>query len=147
MDAGLMGEGVASDDGFVGLYGDAGDFAEQLARGKKMLGGDARLVWIAIVTDAHGHDDLFKRRVAGPLTNPVDGAFDLAGSGGDRGHGIGDRHAEIVMTMGGDSDVLDSLDAAADGCDQLAEFRRDGIADGIQSIERRSSGFDYRVKH
>src|SRR5437588_11792531 len=115
MDAGLMGEGVASDDGFVGLNGDTGNFAEQLARGKKMLGGDTCLVRIAVVAYAHRHDDLFERSVTGALADAVDGALDLTGSGGDRGHGVGDSHAEIVVTMGGDSDVLDSLDAAADG--------------------------------
>src|SRR5437867_4024379 len=41
------------------------------------------------------HDDLFQRRIAGTLTDPVDGAFDLSGPGFDRGdhgtaQGLGD---------------------------------------------------------
>ncbi len=147
MDAGFVGEGVASDDGFVGLNRNTGNFAEQLTGGKKMLGGDTCLVRIAVMTYAHGHDDLFERGVSGALADAVDGAFNLTGSSGDGGHGVGDGHAEIVVTMGGDSDVLDSLDAAADGGDQFAEFRRDGIADGIRNIERSGAGFDYGVEY
>src|SRR5258706_9777718 len=111
MDAGFVGEGVASDDGFVGLNGDTGNFAEQLARRKKMLGGNTCFVRIAVVAYAHRHDDLFERSVAGALADAVDGALNLTGSGGDRGHRVGDSHAKIVVAVGGDSDVLDSLDA------------------------------------
>ncbi len=38
VDAGFVGEGVASDDGLVGLHGDAGDFAQQLAGGEQLFG-------------------------------------------------------------------------------------------------------------
>jgi len=142
MDAGFVREGVASDNGFVGLDGDAGDLAEQLAGGKKMLGGNSGFVRIAIVADAHGHDQFFERGVACALTDAIDGALDLAGSGGDGGHGVGDGHAEIVVAVGGDSDALDSLDATADGRDQFAELGGNRVADGVGNIERGGAGFD-----
>ncbi len=142
-----MGEGIASDDGFVGLHGHAGDFAQQLAGGEEMFGGDGRFVGIAIVANAHGHDDLFERGVAGALSDTVDGAFDLARSSGDGGHGVGDGHAEIVVAVGGDGDVLDSLHAAADGCDQLAELGGHGVADRVRNIERGRAGLDDCFEH
>ncbi len=99
------------------------------------------------MANAHGHDNFFERGVAGALADAVDGALDLAGSGGDGRHGVGYRHAEIVMAVGGDSDVLDSLDAAADGCDQFAELGGHGIANGVGNIERGGAGFDDRIEY
>src|SRR5580658_10810834 len=147
MDAGFVSEGVASGDGLVRLHRHAGDFAEQLASWEKMFRGDGRVVRIAVVTNPHGHDDFFERGVAGALANAVDGALYLAGSGGEGSHGIGYGHAEIIVAVGRYSDVLDSLHPAADGCDQLAELGRNGVADGVRNIERSRAGFDDRIEH
>ena len=117
-----------------------------LAR-EELFADDAGLVGIAVATDAHRHDDFFERGVAGTLANAIDGALDLAGSRGNGGHGVGYRHAEIVVAVGRDSDVLDSLHAAANGCDQVAEFRRHGEADGIRNIERSGASFDHGFEH
>ncbi len=99
------------------------------------------------MTNANGHYNLFKGGVTGALADAVNGALDLSSSGGDGRHGVGNGHAEVVVAMGGDGDVLDSLDASADGCDQFAEFRGDGIADGVGDVERGGAGFHYRIEH
>src|SRR3984885_13109094 len=146
VDAGFVGEGVASDDGLVGLHGHAGDLAQQLAGGEQMFGSDGSFVGIAIVTNAEGHDNFFERGIAGALADAIDGAFNLAGSGGDGSHGVGYSHAEIVVAVSGDGDVLDSLHAAADGGDQVSELGGHGVTDGVRDIERRGAGFDYSIK-
>src|SRR5271165_5285513 len=107
-----------------------------------MFGGNSGFVGIAIVTNPHGHYDLFERGVAGAFADAIDGALDLAGSGGDGSHGVGYGHAEIVVTMGGDSDFLDSSDAAADGCDEFAELCGHGVADRVGNVERGGAGLD-----
>src|SRR5258708_9515604 len=98
MDAGFVGEGVASDDGFVGLNRNTGNFAEQLTGGKKILGGDTCLVRIAGMTYAHGHDDLFERGGSRALADAVDGAFNLTGSSGGGGHGVVDGPVDVALT-------------------------------------------------
>src|SRR5579863_5856575 len=112
-----------------------------------MFSGDASLVGITILTDANRHDDLFERSVSGTFADAVDGALDLAGSGGDGGHSVGDGHTEIVVAVGGDDNVLDSLDAATDGGDQFAEFGGHSIADSVGNIQRGSAGLDNCFEH
>jgi len=51
------------------------------------------------------------------------------------------------VAVGRDGDVFDSVNAAANGCDQLSEFRRNGIADGVGNIERGGAGFNHRIEH
>src|SRR5580698_5368082 len=112
-----------------------------------MIASNASLVGVAIMTNADGHHDLFKGSVAGAFADAVDGALDLAGSSGDGCHGVGHGHAEIVVAMGGDSDVFDSLNALANGCDELAEFRGDGVADRVGDVECGGTGFYDSIEH
>src|SRR6266404_9295397 len=76
MYAGLVGEGVASDDGFIGLCLKADHFAERLTCRIEILTENVCLVWHLICTNTKRHDDFFQRRIAGTLANAVDGAFD-----------------------------------------------------------------------
>src|ERR1700693_2634225 len=122
-------EGVASSDSFVGLHRYAGDLAQHLAGGKKMFPSDTGLIGIAVMTNPHGHDDLFERSVAGALADAVDGALDLTCSGSDSRHGIGHRHAKVVVAVSGNGHVINSLHAAANGRDQLTELGGHGVAD------------------
>ena len=55
----------------------------------------------------HRHDDLFERRIAGALAEPVDGAFDLARAADDAGERIGDREAKIVVAMHREDRLVD----------------------------------------
>src|SRR2546421_12282474 len=52
------------------------------------------------------HDDLFQRRIAGTLTDAVDGAFDLPGPGLDRGERVGHREPEVVMAVRAEHDAV-----------------------------------------
>ena len=113
-----MSERVASGDGLVRLHRNAGDFAQQLAGGKQMLTGNAGLVRITIAAHVHRHHNLFESGVAGALADAVNGALHLTGAGVRRPPEVGDRHSEIIVAVSRNSDVLDSLDAAANGCDQ-----------------------------
>src|SRR3989441_10770757 len=55
---------------------------------------------------ASRHDDLFQRRIAGTLSDAVDGAFDLPGPGLDRGERVGHREPEVVMAVRAEHDAV-----------------------------------------
>src|ERR1700692_4682565 len=57
MDAGLVRESIAADDGLVRLHWNSGNFLEHLACRIKFLAGDASLVGIAIGTHSQRHHD------------------------------------------------------------------------------------------
>src|ERR1700746_3260363 len=99
MDASLVGEGVASGDGLVGLHWDARNLAQHLAGGKNLLAYHAGLVWVTIRPNMHRHQNFFERGVAGPLADAVDGALNLPSSGANCGQSIRYRHAKIVVAV------------------------------------------------
>src|SRR3989338_2703472 len=99
MDAGLVREGIGADNRLVRLHRKTGD-ARNHARGRHDLGGvDARVAAKKIAPRTHCHHDLLKRGVAGTLAEAVDGAFHLARAVQYRRQRVGDRQAEIVVTV------------------------------------------------
>ncbi len=72
-----------------------------------MLGFDIVFIRHDVVARAQGHDNLFKRAVAGPLADAVDRAFDLPGSGLNRRQRIGHGKTEIVVAVHRDDSLVD----------------------------------------
>jgi hypothetical protein len=60
---------------------------------------DADLVRHPVTPDVEGHHDLFERRIARALANPVDRALDLARTAPDRRDRIGDGETQVVVTI------------------------------------------------
>ena len=88
VDPGLVRERVRSDDRLVALYGVAGrprDEGDVVPISRDV---DAGLRVELGGADAECHHDLLERGVAGPLADPVDGALDLSGAGGDAGERV-----------------------------------------------------------
>ena len=110
MDARLVREGVRADDGLARRDGHARDVAQQLARAVDLLGVHAGFGVVEVLSRAQRHDDLFKARVARALADAVDRAFDLRRARADAFERIGHRHAEVVVAVDGDVDMLDALD-------------------------------------
>ncbi len=100
MDSSFVRERIPPGHRFVGLHRHADDFAQHLAGSEKLPAFNTTLVRITIAAYAHGHDNLFERRVARTFANAINGALYLASSGGHGSHGIGHRHAEIVVAVG-----------------------------------------------
>src|SRR3954466_14236645 len=103
-----MREGVLADDGLVAWYRRADD-VRQHARGRvETRRVDAGVEVEERIARLQRHDDFFQRAVTGALADAVDGALDLARS---RDHGreaVGDGHAEIVMAMYREADLVDA---------------------------------------
>ena len=73
------------------------------------------------------HDDLFEGAVAGPLAEAVDGAFDLPGPFEHGGEAVGDGHAQVVVAVDAEDDLVDAADVllqVGDGGGVLARARR-----------------------
>src|SRR6266851_10006426 len=108
VNAGLVGEGVGSDDGLVGRAAEADDFGEHLAGGVELGHVDVVGVGELVAADHEDGGDLLEGADA------VDGALDLAGSTLDAGDGVCDGHTEVVVAVGGEDDVVDARDAGFD---------------------------------
>ena len=120
-----------------------GDSAHQPARWHDPLFLDAGpRAAEAVASSRKRHHDLFDRRVAGSLTDTVDGDFDLASAGRDRGQGVGGRHPEIVVAMNRDDRVFDPGHVFLQVGHQIRVFGWGGVPDGIRHVEGCCAGFD-----
>ena len=106
VDARFVREGVGADDRLVARRRRVGDLRERPAGGHDLRGVDAGRDAVEVGAGVQRHDDVLERAIARPLADAVDGAFDLPRAAADGGERIGDRHAEIVVAMGGEDDVL-----------------------------------------
>ena len=106
MNASFVSEGVCADDGFVGSDAGAGDLREQLAGRKYFRKTDAGGNSEMRLADGECYGEFFERSVSGAFADAVDGAFDLARAGSDRGERICDGEAEIVVAMRAERDVF-----------------------------------------
>ena len=94
-----------------------------------------------------GHDDLFHGGVASALAQAVDGALNLRGAVAHTLHGQGGGHAEVVVAVNGDGDVLDALDVVAEVLDALAEVPGHVVAGGVGDVDDRGASGDHGLDH
>ena len=147
MDAGLVGERVAADDGLVALHLNAGDVRHQPAGRHQPLGVDARVAVVKILPGAQRHDDFFERTVAGPFADAVDRAFDLSGAVFDAGQAVGHGQSQIVVAVDADHGLVDVRHAFAQRANHVAHMGRRGVADGVGNVDRRGAGVDGGFDH
>ena len=99
VNAGLVSEGIGTHDGLVGLHHDPGDQADQATAGMDVFGIDARLKTQVIVAGVQCHHHFLHGGIAGPLTDAVDGDFDLTGAGLNCRQGVGRGQTQVVMAV------------------------------------------------
>ena len=132
VDARFVREGVLADDRLVARNRHADD-VRQHARGRiEARGVDAGVEIEERIARLQRHDDFFERAVAGALADAVDGALDLARAGDHRGEAVGDRHAEIVVAMHRQADLVDAAHVLAQVAEQLREFIRHRVAHRVR---------------
>ena len=93
------------------------------------------------------HHDFLERAVAGALADAVDRAFDLARTGDHGREAVGDRHAEIVVTVHRQRDLVDAAHVLAQVAEYLAELVRHRVADGVWNVDGGGAGLDHRFDH
>ena len=148
MYAGFVRKGVAPHNGFVRLNAEADDLREQLAGRINLASVDSRLKSEPIAAHVHSHHHLFERCIPGALADTVDGAFDLAGAGINRGETVRYREPEIVMTVDANRDVFSiASDTLADGAYKSREFIGESIAYSVRHVENCRAFCHRRVEH
>ena len=140
MDAGRVREGVRADDGLVGLDQNAGHGGDHARGLVNLLGANISLQAVGVPARVQGHDDFFQRRVAGAFADAVDGAFDLPRARAGGGEGVGRRHAEVVVAVGGQRDVLGAGDVVQDARKQRPVLLRGHIARGVGDVDDGRAG-------
>src|ERR1051326_1335673 len=142
VNAGLVREGIASDNRLIRLRREADDLRKQAARGINLPGIDASLKRKLRLAHIQHHRDLFQRRVTRALPDSIDGALHLACAGVDGGDGVCHGQTKIVMAVDGDGHVLDALYSLPDCTDYRRELVRDGVADRVRDVDGRRAGID-----
>ena len=99
VNARLVREGVAAHDGLVRLHRLTGQLGEEAAGAEEPGRVDRRVEWQQIGPYPGRHHDLFQRRIARALADPVDRALQLAHAGQHGGQRIGDRQPEVVVAV------------------------------------------------
>jgi hypothetical protein len=142
VNAALVREGVAADDGLVVLDRERGRRRHQLGGAVEHPGVDADLVGHHVAARLDGHHDLFQRGVAGPLADAVDGAFDLPAAGADARQRVGHRHAEIVVAVDGEDRLLRARHLLHDVAEHLEIFLGGGVAHGVREVDGGGAGLE-----
>ena len=143
VNAGLVGERVVADDGFVALHHHAGQVRDEPAGRINLTRIDAgRVTAKCVLAGLERHDGLFERGVAGALAEAVDRALDLPGAVHDGGQRVGDSEAEIVVAMHADDGFPDVFHVVEQIFDERTELMRRGVANGIRYVHSRRAGGD-----
>ena len=147
VDARGVREGVGAHDGLVGLDAHARDAGDEVARAGELLGHDVGVGVELLAVHLDGHDDLFERGVAGALAQAVDGALNLAGAVLDALEGKGRGHAEVVVRVHGDDDILDANDVVREPLDAPAEVLGQLVARGVRNVHDGRAGLHHGLDH
>ena len=145
MDAALVRERIAADDGLVVLHRKRGRRRHDLRGAGQHRGVDLVPVGKLVVADVDRHHDFLERGVTRTLADAVDGAFHLTRAAGDSGQRIRHRHAEVVVAMDREHRLVGVRHPLHQGAHEVGVFLRNGVADGIRNVHRRRPGLDDRL--
>ena len=147
MDARFVGKCVLPNDRLVPLHVHAGDARNEAAGGEQFLGVDIRCEAEGILAYFQRHHHFFQRRIAGPFTQPVDGALHLSRASFDGGETVGNRQAEIVVAVTTNHRIVNVRHVLLQVLDDVPKMRRHGVADGVGNVDRGCTGGDRLFDH
>ena len=142
-----MREGVAPNDGFIGLHVEAGNGRQQFGHLQQAGGFDVVTAGDGVLAGADRHDDFLQRRIAGAFADAVDGGFHLPGAGLDRGQGVGHAHAQVVVVMGGQNHALDARHAVADVGIHADHIGWQRVPHGVRQVDGGGARLDGGFHH
>ena len=145
MDAALVREGVPADDRLVVLHREGRHRGNEPRGACQHRGFDAGRERIGVAARLQRHHDLLERRVAGPLADAVDGAFDLPGARLDARDGVGHREAEVVVAMDREDRLVAARHALAHGPEHGRVFGGRRIAHRVGQVDGGGAGLDRRL--
>src|SRR5882672_67826 len=144
MDAGFVRKRIFTNHRLVARDRHAGDVRYQAARWVEPHRVDSRLEAEVALARAQRHHHFLERAVAGALADAVDRAFNLPRS---RLHGtqaVGDRHAEIVVTVDRQDHPVDAGHGTTQVAEHFGKFLRHGVADGVRNVHGGGTRFNHR---
>ncbi len=144
VNAGGVGEGAGADDGLVRRDRHIADLADGLAGAPDFMMINVGVHVHDVFAHFDRHDHFFQRAVAGAFADTVHRTFYLARTGVDRGEGVTDSDAQIIMGVDGNNCFVDIRHAIIQAADDVGIFERHGIADGIRDINGGGAGVDRR---
>ncbi len=107
-----------------------------------MLGDDAGIHAKQRPAGMQCHHHFFERGVARALADAVDRALHLARAGADGGQAVRHGHAEVVMAMRREHDLVRPAHVLAQVLEHFADFGGGDITDGVGRVEYAGAGFD-----
>ena len=136
VDAGLVSERIAPDDGLVGLDRIAGEARDQTRGARDLAGDHARAQADIGLPGVQEHDDLLQGRVARALADPVDRALDLARAGHQSGERIGHGEPKIVVAVHGEHDIAQARHELVEPAQEGGELVGHRVAHGVGDVDR-----------
>ncbi len=150
MNAGFVGEGVLTHNGFVRLNLHSCDFTHQTTGFHDLFRHNCRIRIKKVFTGAQSHDHFFKCRIACTLSNPVDRTLNLSCSSTNGTQRICNSKPQIIMTMHGNHGLIDIGNLFSNPLNQQVELFRGRVSDGIGNVDccrpRSNHGFQYLTK-
>ena len=141
MDTRRVGKSIASHDSLVGLHRHVHQTGYHTACWIDFLRIDVRLDVDVLVT-LDDHRNFFQRRVARTLADTVNGHFHLTGAVQYTCHRISRRHTQIVMAVGGDNGVVNTVHMLHQVFYLGAILRRQAVTCRVGDVHHRRSRLD-----
>ena len=107
MNSGFVCESVFADDGFVAWQMHAGNIRYKPRRRVKLRRIDICLKTEKFFASLDCHYNLFEAAIAGTFANTVYCTFDLPGTCADGSEAICNCHAQVVVAMNTEDDIVD----------------------------------------
>ena len=142
MDAGFVCERIRADNGLGRGNGNAGDGLNHAACAVNLSGFDIAADAEVVGAGLERHGAFLHGSVACALADAVDGAFDLVDTGFNARERVCNRHAEVVVHMAGQNDLLDAVGVLTQILDAGSVLLRDHVADGIRDVDGGSACLD-----
>ncbi len=137
-------ERVLTDDGLVAWQVHARDIRDE-SGGRVQAGRiDPGFEFEELSTRLDCHYSFFERTVARAFADTVDRALNLARASSHRSQAVGDSHAEIIVAVHAQRNLIDACNMLLQVAKQAVKLRRDRVAHCVRNIHRRRTGFDGR---
>ena len=140
--AGFVREGILTDDGLVSWRVHTCNARDEtrcrIQAGRINSGFDVE----KLSPGLDRHDDLFKAAVACTFADTVDRAFNLPRARVNGGQAISDGHAQIIVAVHAQGDLVDARNMLAEITKQFVKFSRHGVADRIGNIDGRCTSLN-----
>ena len=142
MDAALMRERIPSDDRLVVLHRERRCRRHQLRGARQHRGVDLGVERQHVVAHLHRHHDFFKRGIARPFADAVDGALDLARAGQMPASEFATAMPRSLWQCAENRALSEFGTRSRSMRDKREIFVRRGVADGVGDVDRGRAGPD-----